>query len=149
VSLNYPVPLSGITPLLPQLTSLIIFNTDRGTIAQCVALSTSLKLLSLSLSAIGYLRSDTQAVIRTRIKVVRIVIDSSSDRDDQTALSAIINGSRVMKKILVDGSKSSSHGATMKRTMKILVPVCKKAKVELLWKVKLKVVNGKVDLNLK
>ncbi len=53
-----------------------------------------------------------------------------------------------MKKVIVDGSKSSDYGESVSDTMKILVPMCKKAKVEL-WKEKFEVGNGKVDLNSK
>jgi hypothetical protein len=73
------------------------------------------------------------------------VIDSKSSSDDQTALSAIVSGSRVMTKVIVDGSKSFKYGITVDYTMNILVPVCKKAKVEL-WKENFEVGNGKVDL---
>jgi hypothetical protein len=117
------------------------------TVAQCVTLSTSLKLLSLSIYVIGDLNSDTQAIIRDRIEELRIVI-GYNPRSVPHTLSAIITGSRVMKKVIVDGSKSSGYGESVSDTMKILVPICKKAKVEL-WKEKFKVGNGKVDLNSK
>jgi hypothetical protein len=64
----------------------------------------------------------------------------------KTALSAVISGSRALKKVIVDGSKSSDYGESVNHTMNILVPVCKKAKVEL-WKENFKVGNGKVDLD--
>jgi hypothetical protein len=110
--------------------------------------STSLKLLALSSYAIGNFNRDTQAIIRDRIEVFRIVIDSISSNNDQTALSAIIGGSRVMKKVILDGSKLNHDWGLLDKLMRILVPVCDKAKVEL-WKEKFKVGNGKVDLNSK
>ncbi len=146
VSLDYHVPFTTISPLLPQLTSLTLSNGNPASIAQCVSLSTSLKILSLRLHAIGKLNLDTQAIIRDKIEELRIIIDGISCSDPQNALSAIVNGSRVIKKVIVDGSKSSSYGATMTRTMKTLVPVCKKAKVEL-WKENFKAGNGKVDVD--
>jgi hypothetical protein len=76
------------------------------------------------------------------------VIDSTSSTRDQTALSAVISGSRVLKKVIVDGSNLSHYRGLLDRLMRILVPVCDKAKVEL-WKEKFKVGNGKVDLNSK
>jgi hypothetical protein len=145
VSLDFDVFLFQISPLLPQLTSLTILNRDPD-IEQCVTLSISLKLLSLSLATIGDLNSDTQAIIRDRIEVLRIVIDGNPGSDQHTALSAIISGSRVRKKVIVDGSKSSDYGDSVRHTMNILVPVCKKAEVEL-WKENCKVGNGKVDLD--
>jgi hypothetical protein len=148
VLLNNPfLPPSNIFPLLPQLTSLIV-DSPTASIQQCVKLSTSLKLLSLSLCAIRNLNSDTQAIIRDSIERLRILIGYNPRSDPHTALSAIITGSRVMKKVIVDGSKPSNYGESVNDTMGILVPMCKKAKVEL-WKEKFKVGNGKVDLNLK
>jgi hypothetical protein len=49
-----------------------------------------------------------------------------------------------MTKVIVDGSKSSNYRESVNDTMNILVPMCKKAKVEL-WKEKFNVGNGKVD----
>jgi hypothetical protein len=146
VTPNYHPPLTIIYRILPQLTSLIILNVDPNTIAKYVTLSTSLKLLSLSICAIGDLNLDTQAIIRARIEQLRVVVYGTPSSDPYTALSAIVSGSRVIKKVIVDGSKSSSYGATMTRTMKTLVPVCKKAKVEL-WKENFKAGNGKVDVD--
>jgi hypothetical protein len=145
LSRNY-VPLTTISPVLSQLTSLILLNKDPDTISQCVTLSTSLKILSLRLHAIGNLNSDTQAIIRDRIEELRIVIDYNPGSDQHIALSAIISGSRVMKKVTVDGSKSSDYGDSVSHTMNILVPVCKKAEVQL-WKENFEVGNGKVDLD--
>jgi hypothetical protein len=94
------IPLSNITHLLPQLNALIILDGSSASIAQCVTLSTSLKLLSLPLYGIGNLNSDTQAIIRDRIEELRIVIDDSWP--SHGPLSAIVNGRRVIKKVIVD-----------------------------------------------
>lgn len=51
--------------------------------AQWLALSTSLEILSLPLLAIVDLNSGTQAIIRDRIEVLRVVIDIPSSSDDQ------------------------------------------------------------------
>jgi hypothetical protein len=53
-----------------------------------------------------------------------------------------------MKKVIVDGSESSRHRATVDATMNVVIPVCKQAKVEL-WKENFQVGNGKVDLDSK
>jgi hypothetical protein len=147
VSLNYHVDATKISRLLPQLTSLTILNRDPD-IARCVTLSTSLKLLSLPLHVIAYLDLDTRRIIRDRIEVLRIVIDGTPSSDPSTALSAIVSGtsSRVLNKVIVDGSKSSDYGHSVSHTINKLVPLCKKAKVEL-WKENCKVGNGKVDLD--
>jgi hypothetical protein len=73
------------------------------------------------------------------------VIDGTPSSDPNTALSAIVSGSRVIKKVIVDGSKSSDHRESVNDTMNTLVPVCKKAEVEL-WKENFEDGNGKVDL---
>jgi hypothetical protein len=147
VSLSYDI-YPKISALLPQLTSLIITNKLPPSIAQCVTLSTSLKILSLALHAIACLNSDTQAIIRDRIEILRIVILGTSSANPHTALSAIVSGSRVIKKVIVDGSHSSRHGATVDTAMNIVIPMCKKAKVELLRE-NFEVGNGKVDLDSK
>jgi hypothetical protein len=53
-----------------------------------------------------------------------------------------------MKKVIVDGSDASSYWSTVYKTMNILVPVCKKAEVDL-WKENFEAGNGKVDLDSK
>jgi hypothetical protein len=135
-----------MTPLLPQLISLTLSHGDPATIAQCVSLSTSLKILSLRLHAIGDFNSDTQAIIRERIEIFRIVINGISSNNDQTILSAVIGGSQVMKKVILDGSKSRPDGRSMDRLMKILITTCDTAKVEL-WQENFQTGNGKVDLD--
>jgi hypothetical protein len=143
---DYSLPFTRISPLLPQLNSLTISNGAPDAIAQCVTLSTSLKLLSLPLHAIAFLNSDTQAIIRETMEVLRIVIHDVLGIDEQTALSAIIRGSRIMKKVILDGSKFLPHSGPVDTLTRILVPVCEKAEVEL-WRGKFKVGNGKVDLD--
>jgi hypothetical protein len=64
----------------------------------------------------------------------------------QTAVCAIISGSRAMKKVILDGTKSRPHGKTLGTLTSILVPVCEKAKVEL-WKENCHGENGEVDLD--
>jgi hypothetical protein len=144
VFLHWGVPLAKISPLLPHLNSLTILHRDSLQLAQCVALSTSLKLLSLSIDAIVHLNSDTQAIIGDRIEVLRVVIDVPPVSAQK--LSGIISGSRVMKKVILDGSKSSRDWATVDTWKRTLVPVCKKAKVEL-WNEDFEADNGKVDLD--
>jgi hypothetical protein len=148
VRLNHDASLTSISPILPQLTSLIIFNMNPNSIAQCVTLSTSLKILSLSLPTIGKLDLDSRAKIQAKIEGLCIRFENPPGSDQQTAVCAIISGSRAMKKVILDGSKSRPHGKTLCTLTNILVPVCKKAKVEL-WKENCHGENGKVDLGSK
>jgi hypothetical protein len=53
-----------------------------------------------------------------------------------------------MKKVILDGLKSRPNGRTLGTLTRILIPVCKKAKVEL-WKENCHGENGKVDLGSK
>lgn len=89
---------------------------------------------------------NTQAIIRDRIEVLRVVIGLSFSSTERTNASAIISGSRVMKKVILDGSKSDLKKAVLGHTIKTLLPVCREAKVEL-WKENFEVGNGKVDFS--
>jgi hypothetical protein len=148
VSLDYHVPFTTISPLLPQLTSLTLSNGNPASIAQCVSLSTSVKMLSLSLPTIGKLDLDSRAKIQANIEGLCIRFENMPGSDQQTAVCSIISGSRVMKKVILDGLKSRPNGRTLGTLTSILVPVCKKAKVEL-WKENCYGGNGKVDLGSK
>jgi hypothetical protein len=149
VLLNPSPVFTEICPLLPRLNSLILVSDDDvfDGVAQYLSHSTSLKLLSLSLEAIEYLDSDTQTIIGGRIEVLRVVMDSDGwvSSGQRNALSAIISSSRMMKKVILDGSGGGTEDLLL---MRILARVCEKAKVEL-WKENFETGNGKVDLNSK
>ena len=148
VCLTRGASLARISPLLPQLTSLTILSVHPDPIARCVTLSTSLKILSLSLHTIGKLDLDSRAKIQADIEGLCIRFENMPGSDQQTAVCAIISGSRAMRKVILDGTKSRPHGKTLGTLTSILVPVCKKAKVEL-WKENSHGENGKVDLGSK
>ncbi len=148
VSIGPGNPFAAISPLLPQLTSLSLSGSTRREVEQALSLSTSLELLSLSLDTIGHLGLHTQAIIRERIEVLRIFIDNRLRIDALVVTSAIISGNRVMKKVIVDGSRSSRCKEVVDCPVTSLVPVCKEADVEI-WKENFKVGNGKVDLDSK
>jgi hypothetical protein len=143
-SIGIGIPFTAISPLLPRLTSLSLSGSTRRAAEQALLLSTSLKLLSLPLDTIVHLGLDTQAIIQERIEVLRIFIDNNSLTREQIVASAIIGGSRVMKKVIVDGSKSSIFGAAVGYTMTPLARLCKKANIEF-SKENCKSGNSKVD----
>jgi hypothetical protein len=143
------IPFTAISPLLPQLNSLSIADASSGEVAQHLALSTSLKVLSVSLFAIETLHADTQAIIQNRIESLRIEIgpfDPWSERNAGPVLNAIISGRRVLKKVILDGEAGGDHHGDVDRFVPRIVPSCKKANVEL-WKENFEAGNGKVNLD--
>ncbi len=139
--------LAAMSPILPQLTSLATRDWRPDTADECAPLSTSLTLISLDLDAFANLHPATRAIIRDRIEVLCIEMNVIFGRNERINAGDIISGSRVMKKVVLNGLKSHRcHKLLFDQFMEDLLPVCRKAKVEL-WKEHFEVGNGKVDLD--
>ena len=108
--------------------------------------STSVASLSMHGTDIVGLVDASKTVIKERIVEFRIVV-SCYDNDSDSTSSAIIDGSKVMKKVMLDGHRLDLEdvGPRFLETLKIVKGVCKKKEIEL-WKESFEVGNGKVDL---
>jgi hypothetical protein len=133
--------------LLPQLDSLntqaVINRADLGVLIQE---STSITFLSLCESDIAKLDDASKTVIKERIMELSVRTLSYADAD--STLAAILDGSKAMKKVILDGDSLSLEdqvAAKFHATLKVVKETCKKKDIEL-WKANFEVGNGKVDL---
>jgi hypothetical protein len=134
--------------LLPQLASLRVramFDlTDLGSLIQA---STSITSLSIYEGNIGGLDDASETVIKEQIIEFRVTMSIAASRDSTVA--AIINGSKVMRKVILDGLELHVEQQVIPKlleTLKVVKAACKKKNIEL-WKENFDVGNGKVDLH--
>jgi hypothetical protein len=136
--------------LLPQLASLTIRAVFDGTdLASLIQESTSITSESLALdeTLLEDLDGASKTVIQERIVEFRLQVSKYGASSD-SALTTIIDGSKVMKKVILDGihlNVVDQVSAKLLETLKVGKEACKKKKVEL-WKENFEVGNGKVDL---
>ncbi len=111
-------------------------------------LSASTSLTTISIWSLDFYNLDDGScnVIKERLEV--ITVHAGRDRIDFSKLSECIAGSKVSKKVILDGSTFNNDGgwANSIAQLKILVEACKKKKTVELWKENF-TVNGKVDLD--
>jgi hypothetical protein len=134
--------------LLPQLTSLqVVVASSAADLRTLIQQSTPITSLSLyELDMVG-LDDASKTVIKERIVEFRSQVSKYGASSD-SALTTIIDGSKVMKKVILDGIHLSVEyqvEAKLLGTLKVVKEACKKKKVEL-WKENFEVGNGKVDL---
>jgi hypothetical protein len=136
-----------IQPLLPQLVSLHI-GMDLNSADVGILIQASTSITSLSLEETDHLELDdaSKTVMREKIVELRwqfLFYDSSID----STLATIINGSKVMKKVILDGvnlSVADQVKPQILETLKVVKEACKKKEIEL-WKESFEVGNEKVD----
>jgi hypothetical protein len=134
-----------IQPLLPQLVSLHI-GMDLNSADVGILIQASTSITSLSLEETDHLELDDASKTVIREKIVELgwqFYDTSID----STLATIIDGSKVMKKVMLDGHHLDLEdvGPRFLETLKIVKEACKKKEIEL-WKESFEVGNGKVDL---
>jgi hypothetical protein len=111
-----------------------------------VSASTSLTTISISDYLVQHLDDRTSNIIKGRLEVVILELDPLAR--DLLKVVECITGSKMLKKVILDGSDGIYLCARQDRLleMKKLVEACKKKKTVELWKENFKV-NGKVDLD--
>jgi hypothetical protein len=93
------------------------------------------------------LNDASKTIIKERIVDFRLFGSAYGETGGST-LVTIIAGSKVMKKVILDGvnlNAADQGRPKLLQTLKIVKEACKKKKVEL-WKENFDVGNGKVDL---
>jgi hypothetical protein len=124
--------------LLPQLASLrLVPMRAVADLNRSIRKSTSITSLSLAETCIVDLDDASQTFIKE--KIVEFNVQARSNlfaHSSDSALVTIIAGSKVMKKVILDGSELRVEGQMepqVLETFKVLNPVCKKKGIEL-WK---------------
>jgi hypothetical protein len=134
--------------LLPQLASLHIRAVNDGTdLASLIQASTSITSLSIYEGDNVRLDDASKTVIKERIVEFRSQV-SKYGASSESALTMIIDGSKVMKKVILNGIHlrlADQVGPRFLETLKVVKAACKKKNIEL-WKENFEVGNGKVDL---
>jgi hypothetical protein len=134
--------------LLPQLDSLNLkYMRHIADINLSIQQSTSITSLSIYEGDITRVDEASRKAMKEKIVELRLQVTGYGNSSDNT-LASIINESRVMKKVIFDGSYLSvSDQAKPKllETLKVAKAACKKKEIEL-WKENFDVGNGKVDL---
>jgi hypothetical protein len=136
-----------IRPLLPHLDSLHIMSITCPDDDSSIQESTSVTSLSMRGTDIVRLVDASKTVIKERIVEFRIVVSCYENPNDSTS-SAIIAGSKAMKKVILDGLGLSVANQVTPRfleTFKVVNTACKTKGIEL-WKENFEIGNGKVDL---
>mgnify|MGYP000382345730 CR=1 FL=1 len=138
----------AIQLLLPQLDSLYINRllppTDLGLF---IRESTSITSLALREMDIVELEDASKTVIQERIVRCRVIV-SRSGRSGDSILAAILDASKAMKKVILDGVSLGSADQLKPRflgTLNVVMAACKRNEIEL-GKENFEVGNGKVDL---
>ena len=112
-----------------------------------VSASTSLDKILMSDYNFDSLNEGSHNIIKKRLEVIRIRL--GSDLRDFSKLAECITGSKVLKKVILDGLNFINvSGKVKKKTAlkRVVDACCKKKKTVELWKENL-AVNGKVDLD--
>jgi hypothetical protein len=138
-------------PLLPQITSLTIpYQLSPQDMITRLAASTALTSLSLTLTNVALLFLDDEILlmIKQRIRILEV---SHSHREDVGGeeLIEIIEGSEVMKKLVLDGLCVTASVVANRRVTQLvreLKPACNEKGIEL-WRINFRRNNGKVNLD--
>jgi hypothetical protein len=111
-----------------------------------VSASTSLTTISISDYLVQHLDDRTSNIIKARLEVVILELDPLSR--DLLKVVECITGSKMLKKVILDGSDGIHPRARQDRLleMKKVVEACKKKKTVELWKENF-TADGKVDLD--
>jgi hypothetical protein len=133
---------------LTQIHSLFVHNIPHALYSSALLLaSTSVTSLSLQESDVAQLDARSGATIKGRIVEWRIVASGDGD-SGIPKLVEIIAGSKVLKKIILDGSTLTMVEEGKRRivkTVRALKKACREKKIGL-WKENFYLDNGKVDL---
>jgi hypothetical protein len=115
-------------------------------INQMLSASTSLVTISISDRDFHDLDNASRNIIKDRLEVVRVALHCR--HVEPLKLEGCISGSKVLKKVILDGSGGPFAGASEAwiEAIKKLVEACKKKKTVELWKENF-TVDGKVDLD--
>jgi hypothetical protein len=136
--------------LLPQLALLqVAAAKSAADVGMLVQQSTSVTSFSIRESRIVDLDDASKTVIQERIIEFRLLFTSWKSTNGST-LASMIDGSRAMKKVTLDGVNllvGEQMGPKFLETLKVVKEACKKKKIEL-WKENFYVGNGKVDLEI-
>ena len=133
--------------LLPQLASLQVATVSAADLGILIQQSTSITSLSILQGLIALLDDASKTVIQERIVDFRLFASVNSETGGST-LASLINGSKVMKKVIWDGfylSVADQVEPKLLETLKLVKEACKKKQIEV-WKENFHVGNGKVDL---
>jgi hypothetical protein len=133
--------------LLPQLASLQVVSGSVADLGILIQQSTSITSLSIREGHMVHLDDSSKTVIKQRIVEFRLLVMEYGNESDST-LTTIIAGSKVMKKLILDGVNLRGEDQAKHQVLesiKIVKEACKKKKIEL-WKENFKVGNGKVNL---
>jgi hypothetical protein len=109
--------------------------------------STSITSLSLREGHMVHLDDASKTLIKERIVEFRLLV-MGYDNSGNSTLTTIIAGSKVMKKVILDGFNLNVEDQVKPRyleKLKSVMEACKKKKIEL-YKENFKVGNGKVNL---
>jgi hypothetical protein len=134
--------------LLPQLGSLS-FQTWVTRRDFNLSIQESTSITSLALDEIGIVDLDdaSKTLIKESIVEFRLLVLERGNSNGST-LTTIIAGSKAMKKVTLDGHRTTlAHQAQPRflSTLKVVKEACKEKQIEL-WKDNFKVANGKLDL---
>ena len=133
--------------LLPQLASLQVVSGSVADLGILIQQSTSITSLSIREGHIVELDDASNTVIKERIVDFRLLATVYGETGGST-LASMIDGSKAMKKVILDGSLLSVERQVQPKflgTLKVVKEACKKKKIEL-WRENFEVGNGKVDL---
>jgi hypothetical protein len=137
-----------IRTLLPQLASLYVRGSHSSAeLDHFIRQSTSISSLRIREGDIPRLDDASRTVIKERIVEFKVIVWPHNESGD-VALAAILDGSKAMKKVILDGVHLQREDQARPRfleTFKIVKEACKKKNIEL-WKEKFEDGNGKVDL---
>jgi hypothetical protein len=136
-----------VQSLLSQLDSLHVSGAiSAGHLCILIQESTSLTSLALNEIRIVDLDDASKTFIKQQIVEFRFLGLGSNSSD--STLASIIDGSKAMKKMILDGvylSVAEQGRHQFLATLKVSKDACKKKNIEL-WKENFEVGNGKVDL---
>jgi hypothetical protein len=133
--------------LLPQLASLRVGYVNLiADFNLSIQDSTSITSLALDEQLIVHLDDASKTVIKEQIVEFGLII--SMFNNSNSILTAIIAGSKVMKKVILDGVNLGVEDQSryqVRGPIQIVKEACKKKGIDL-WKENFEVGNGKVDL---
>jgi hypothetical protein len=138
----------AIQLLLPQLDVLHIgYMGQFSDMNPLIQGSTSITSVALHEMLMSGLNDASKTILKERIVVFRL-LPSICGAAGGSILASMIDGSKVMKKVILDGvcqSVADQGRPKLLETLKIVKEACKKKEIEL-WKENFDVGNGKVDL---
>jgi hypothetical protein len=141
-------PCRSMRLLLPQLLHLRISNgVFIGDSCNLIQTSTSITSLSLHEMDMVHLDDASKTVIKERVLEWRVEVVAYGSRSDNMLMS-VINGSKVMKKVILDACFLNTEQQALsivQRTLRITKAACQEKKIEF-WRENFDVGNGKVSL---